>query len=411
MSNLKNKITVFSLIYLLFVAALFLLLIFTCFPVLNSSLYSGSAKEIFFETPFEAEISDYILLTIKAKNSKTIAQPKSSLTANIETRSPGTGNISMIQFRQEFYIDGLPHNYYLPVGEYKKYNFDTGNQESESLKNRIRSIKIEIPEIKGVKVDLLEVRFCRRTFFALDSHLNYFFKKYAGNFYTGNFITIFKSTNNFFRYSTCSYLFIISGIICTGVYRLGARILRNKKPAGPPDIRTLTPRTGFSVFALPVLVCMLVFSFLFAAHNFFTIKSYWDSYKNRIPANRLEGTWQGFYNFRQFTGFVAENVPEDENIIILIKGQPVYIMAELAYNLYPRDLEFISISGLNMEEITGKIRDFSDAPANEEKSYRYLLILDSSYVTEYEIIQNTFFELIGKYRQDAGFLYRIATEN
>jgi len=72
-------------------------------------------------------------------------------------------------------------------------------------------------------------------------------------------------------------------------------------------------------------------------------------------------------------------------------------MSELAYNLYPRDIKFIDLSGRDYEEINDEIEEMSQSYTD---AYEYLIVLseDDSYFA-------AGLELIAKYRTTGGFIY------
>jgi len=163
-----------------------------------------------------------------------------------------------------------------------------------------------------------------------------------------------------------------------------------------------------------VLLATVLFSvfYFMAANTFYTVKSYWDSYKKYIKAQNLDEAYYGFYDFEKFIFWADSKIEPGENLVVLLRGEPVYIMAELAYNLYPRDIKFLDIGGKESQDIYSNIIGMSRLAEEDEacetdkpgkrSNYRYILAL-----TDTGIIDLEKFELLYKYRDTGGFIYRI----
>ncbi|TET48182.1 MAG: hypothetical protein E3J58_06825 [Actinomycetota bacterium] len=74
-------------------------------------------------------------------------------------------------------------------------------------------------------------------------------------------------------------------------------------------------------------------------------------------------------------------------------------MSEMAYNLYPRDIKFINISGKTFDEINSEIEGINESPTD---AYNYLIVL-----SEDNAYSASRFELLARYRTTGGFIYRI----
>jgi hypothetical protein len=183
--------------------------------------------------------------------------------------------------------------------------------------------------------------------------------------------------------------------------------------------KVLTGKVAFS-FAAIILV---IFSFYYIKNEIFTIKSYFDSHKQKILQADFENTYLGFYDFEKFISWLDENTDENENMIVLVKGEQIYIMSEMTYNLYPKDLKFVDIgNNKNFNDIVKEINDIiTDSPLR----YNYVLSLskddfiDAGYTdsdSTKDNIEKTEdskksiqkkFVLEKKYKEVGGYLYRI----
>ncbi|MBC8390174.1 MAG: hypothetical protein H8E13_19275, partial [Actinobacteria bacterium] len=144
---------------------------------------------------------------------------------------------------------------------------------------------------------------------------------------------------------------------------------------------------------------LVLFSFYFLSLQAFTVKSYWDSYRKYIISGDLKNTYLGFYDFEKFISWVDEKIPKDENLIVLVRGEPVYIMSEMSYNLYPRDIKFINISNKENGQILDEIININSKNSN---NYKYIISL-----SEDDSISLKDLDLIFKYRENSGFIYKI----
>jgi hypothetical protein len=455
---------------------LFILYFLACFPLLNTTVFRwvedkgepGNGSQISanknssdnkndiltfnFENPVNPEISDYIIVSITAKNTGQAKYPYGSIAVNLSGENidilssaasgsktddvkndmalnensstdsntgvniAGSPEIYHIQERTRIFVDGIRHTYYIPVGENKYWRYDW-NLDGPTLKGKINSLEIEIPIIEGVDIQINSIALNKRLVFAADSHINHFFKSYFQLSYVD-------------RYLTPAYVFLILFIVVFFPFRF---LLNKKNNIG-------IKKAGFDAFKisfktlvlLAPLLLLTFFSFHFINNYIFTVKGYWDSYKQYIIGGRLDETYYGFSDFEKFVSWIGEKVPQDQDIIVLVKGEPVYIMAQMAYGLYPRDIKFIDISRISADEtadkilslnFAGRLSDGSIKSANTEadksavvknntglnnidgaRAYEYIVILSG---TDKELLESLKVKLEYSYRENAGFLYKL----
>jgi hypothetical protein len=360
--------------------------------------------EIVTDEPVVPQIGDYLVIAMTAKNTGQVAYPAGSFSINLgklltlnQEGFEGTDSEFSVYDRTAFYIDGINHTYYVPLGENRNYRYHYIPGKLV-LKKEIGSIEIEIPPIEGVDINISKITVAKRALIPLDGHINYFLK---------NSLNI-KNIN---RYFTPAYIFIIVALILYAVYMLLARSAAGKKidqgDGSPASILLYGSKQNKSngsknakngLVIVMLLIPLLSFFYFIATKTLFNVKSYWDSYKKYIIEGRLNEAYYGFYNFEKFISWVDENTEQGQNIAVLVRGEPVYIMAEMAYNLYPRDIKFIDISGKTRTEIEKDIEELSQAPGR----YNYLIIL-----SEEDKIISEKLRLVLSYKQTGGFLYKL----
>ena len=93
------------------------------------------------------------------------------------------------------------------------------------------------------------------------------------------------------------------------------------------------------------------------------------------------------------------NIPEGQNLILLVRGEPVYIMSEVAYNLYPRDIKFINISGMQEDKIVEEISIIND---ENNMGYSNIVVL-----SEKDKLSSYKLTLTDSYRDTGGFIYSL----
>ena len=147
---------------------------------------------------------------------------------------------------------------------------------------------------------------------------------------------------------------------------------------------------------------MLSFYFFPATYIYgevLAVKSHWNAYGDDLLSGNIEDTYLGIYDFERFIIWADETIPEGQPVIVFVKGEPVYIMSEMAYNMYPRDIKFLDISGKTADDIAAEIDDIRRASG---KKYDYLIVLsedDSRLASGYE--------LTARYRSTGGYIYKI----
>ena len=147
---------------------------------------------------------------------------------------------------------------------------------------------------------------------------------------------------------------------------------------------------------------LFVFSIYFFKNEIITVKSYYDSYKKNIRQTDLKNTYLGFYDFEKFISWAAKKIPANENLIVLIRGEQIYIESELAYNLYPRDIKFINISQSTTEKIAEEISMINSEASSQNKNYKYLIALSDEDIKDDKILKLQY-----SYRTDAGLIFII----
>jgi len=327
------------------------------------------------------QIPDYVSIKITAKNTGNAAYPDTSIALNlseekIKVADDKLDNTYLIQERKKIIIDGFTHIYPIYAGQNKYWRYDW-SLGGGVPKNYFSNITLEVPVLEGIDINIREIELKKRILPGFDSWINYHLKNSL-------------DTDNINPVITQSYIFLLLAILMSGVFY--CLFLKGKK-TGPHIV---------PIISYIVIFCLFAFSIYFMQAGFFTVKSYFDSYKSYIAAGRLGNTYEGFYNFERFIKWLDGKIPEGENAIVLVKGEPVYIMSELAYNLYPTDLKFIDIGGKTGDEILDEINDAGSANGKLGGNYEYLVVLSKNDIPDSPDLQ-----LAGSYRENAGFLYRI----
>jgi len=435
-----NKIALLkkNWIFIFICVAITIFYILTCFPLIsktifiykpncnypsNSQIYIQKIDKynenienseiqilkLYLNQSLNPQISDYLLVSITAKNLKDVQIPTTSIAVNLSEETTGSYSnleendkssnkldnqnslnkklVYTIQERSKIFIDGINHTYYIPVGENKYWTYDWSH-EGLTNKTSIDNIVIEIPEIDGVLIDINKIELKKRNFLALDSYINYSFKKYLNITYIN-------------RYFTPAYIFLI---LCLLMFLINKLININfiKKFS----LKTCNKKTIVKKITLfPLLISVLsililtLFTFYFINNNLFIIKSYWDSYRKYILSCNLNNTYHGFYDFEKFIYWIDKKIPEGENLIVLVRGEPIYIIAEMVYTLYPRDLKFLNTSNRSSEQLINNIEKINLGSKNK---YNYIVILSQE--DTFQSIELTF---IDKYRQTGGYIFKL----
>lgn len=335
---------------------------------------------------FNPEVGDYMIFTILAKNVSSVDFPKGTVNIRWKYADSGESDYTTSEVEKfQIFVDGIAHDYHINIGENPKW--DTSGK-------MIGEIKVELPAVDGVNIEIKKISVRERLAEPIDSHINRFF---LNNF-------SIREVNRFF---IPAYLGFI--MLCFFIYSLK---LVSKK--------VITGKIAFS-FAAIILV---VFSFYYIKNEIFTVKSYFDSYRKNIAEGDFKNTYLGFYDFEKFIAWLDENTPEEDNMIVLIRGEQIYIMSEMAYNLYPKDIRFINISGKSLDDIEA---DIDIAVKDSGQKYSYLVSLSKDDFIDMDLnttdeddsgndragIEEKIKDLQKKYvleknfRAAGGFLYRI----
>ena len=139
--DFRNRSIVFISICIIFLILFF----FCCFPVFNRTISEyekhGSQHikpdriEIFFESPVEPGVSDYILISMKATNTGDVEHPYGSLAINLGDEIIDGRNVYSIRERVKFHVDGLNHRYFVPIGENRYHMYEWGLEQNRLKEN------------------------------------------------------------------------------------------------------------------------------------------------------------------------------------------------------------------------------------------------------------------------------------
>ncbi len=288
------------------------------------------------------ELSHYLMVKISARNTSSVDYPAGTAAIRWNTVIDETASADQQKFK--IYIDGMSHNYYVPVGE-NKYWTETGN---------IQNLVLEIPQIEGVDIKVGQISLKDRIAYPADIYISRKIQALSG----GTIRTIDP-------FLVPTYILLFLFLVLSTVYFFLFRSYYLKQG------RKISQVIKKAVFIF-IISMLLLFSVSFVYKEIITVKSYWDSYKKHIVAGSLDQTYFGFYDFEKFIMWVDGAVPEGMDIIVYVRGEPVYIMSEMAYNLYPRDIKFINISGKTFDEINAEIESINDI---HKDTYNYLIAL------------------------------------
>ena len=318
--------------------------------------------EILPAEPISCDIGDFIKINLKAKNKESADFPAGSI--NIQWKYENQSDYDPLsQESVKIFIDGFSHEYIASLGENKNWKPN----------EKITSLLIELPRVEGVNINVSKISFEKRTIFPLDSFINKFFKE--------NFSI--RSINRFLTPAYVGLLFILA--MTYSLKLVSRRVL-----------------TGKMMFSASVII-LFIFSIYFFKNEIITVKSYYDSYKKNILQADLKNTYLGFYDFETFISWADEKIPANENLIVFVRGEQVYIESELAYNLYPRDVKFINISQSTEQKINREISSINSEPKNQNKnSYNYIIALSVEDVKNSDAL-----DLKYSYRPDAGLIYTL----
>ncbi len=325
-----------------------------------------SIGEVLDLTP---SMSHYLMVEITARNTSSVDYPAG--TAAIKWNPVDDETASTDQQKFKIYIDGISHDYYVPVGE-NKYWTGTGS---------IQDLVLEIPQIEGVEIEVGQISLKDRIAYPADIYISKKLQALSDG-----------TTRTIDPFLIPTYIFLILFLTLSAIFYF---LFRSYYSNQGRKISQVIKKAVF-IFIISIL---LLFSVSFVYKEIITVKSYWDSYKKHIVAGSLDETYFGFYDFEKFIMWVDGAVPEGKDIIVYVRGEPVYIMSEMAYNLYPRDIKFINISGKTFDEINAEIESINDA---HKDAYNYLIAL-----SEDDTASAFQFELLSRYRTTGGFIYKL----
>jgi hypothetical protein len=347
------KIIIFAVIALLLL--LFFLFFFTpaaSITVPVKTVYESGTCRI---QPSQKETAggNFLLVQVKAENPDSAGCPYSSILVKFAGRDN-----TRRQYRIRINIDGGNRLYYVPL----------------SREGTAGDIILEIPDPDGIDISIGSLALKKRIFFPLDIFLE---EKLAGQ---DNY-----SSRSIDHFLIPSYALLLLSIILAAVYCI-------------LFIRPAKKRCFRKAVFIVILSIMLFFTAASIRNEFSALKSYWTSYGDDLLSGNIEDTYTGIYDFERFIAWADDILPEDGGAIVFVKGDPVYIMSEMAFNMYPRDLEFLDISGKNREDIEKDIKGLAGA---HYERYSYLIVLsadDSGLV-------DPRYRNIARYNPGGGLLY------
>jgi hypothetical protein len=338
-----------------------------CTPFINTGekpvLPDESEPTIRIPESTGSPMGEFLRVRIAATN--TVSENYPYVTGAVKWESDAEKESPPSELRFKIYIDGTTHNYYIPLGA------DTGWDQL-----RPESIMLDLPRLDGIDMQFSQALFKKRIFFPLDIYLARKLLNLSP-----------ASAGDLNNLLIPAYILIFIFLILSVIYILFFRAPAKKNAAK-------AAKKAVFIFILSIL---LFFSATYIYAEVLAVKSYWQAYRDEIISGDLESTYHGFYGFEKFISWAGGIVPEDKNMLVFVRGEPVYIMSEMAYNLYPRDIKFIDLSGRDYEEINAEIKEIKQSYYN---SYDYLVVLsedDSYFAAE--------FELVAKYRTTGGFIY------
>jgi len=293
------------------------------------------------------EVGHYATLELKAINAENIQFPKG--TAELQW-----GKSPLARERFDIYIDNISHSYYVPLGENAYW------QGSEN----IEALSLSLPQVEGVEYQLENIMLSRRAFPPLDSYINSYFK----------YLWRIDGIN---RFLVPSYMLLAFTALAVIIYISAFKKL-GLNPVVPISLMILT-----------------LFSAYFFIAQIYTARSYYISYEHHIEQRDFSNTYHGFYDLRKFISWIDQELPDGENLAVLVRGEPVYIMSEMAYNLYPRGIRFINISQKTHSEIMDELVD------SGKTGHSHIIIFSPE-----DRVESFRLNRLGSYTEEAGFIYR-----
>jgi hypothetical protein len=325
------------------------------FPIYQDRHLSGAAREeVFFSKPLATRVDDYFEVVLTAQNVEGAPIQYSSASIKWDL-SQGYDALQTEDFT--FFIDNATHRYRVPVGQNRRWTAAP-----------VHSFFVETREIEGISMSLREVSLKRRMPAAIDARLN-------------------RWAVGFFGLRSISPYFFPATILLAASLLAGFAYIKIFKPAGI-HFRGI-------VFVLSFAL-LLSFGLFFFRSQLITIKSHFISQKETIKSQGLQYTYAGFLDFRKFLGWIGENTGKEEGLLFLVRGQPVYIMSEAVYSLYPRKIRFVDLSQSHSEVL---------ADIHSQKDFQVIIALTAQDFMRIRNIKGLTLE--DRYRQDAGFILRI----
>lgn len=147
------------------------------------------------------------------------------------------------------------------------------------------------------------------------------------------------------------------------------------------------------------LILMIVFSLNQTKSELYIVYYLWKSHGEKIVQGNLDKTYAGLENFDYFLWWCNEKIPAYKNVAILYPRETQYIYPRTAYILYPRNVITIKTEEKSLDEIYEEITD---------NSVNYLIVLKP--LENLKNLEDSFknFQIIDKYKEQAGFIYKIS---
>lgn len=321
-----------------------------------SALCKNSGKDFILipEKPFKPSIYDQIFIRLKASNTKGSDYQKIS----------GVIKAGDLDYHISIYIDSFSHGYYIYPGLEEGYP----GQES------IEKLYFSLPQLHCIEYEVEKINLSRRVFYPVDIK-------------AVSFVVSLFSLDELSMVLMSFYMAVFLAILLFIAFYF---IFRPKK--------AIT-----KIISISLISMALAYSVWFFARSIFITKSYYYSYADDIALGRPDLSYEGFYGFERFIKWVDTSIPRSKDLVVFTRGEPVYLKSELAYNLYPRDIDFMDIAGNDRQIIAERL-------AKNAAKGRYLILLSSGDRPYLKSITNSGLlnaELVSKYKEDAGFIYRL----
>jgi hypothetical protein len=248
-----------------------------------------------------------------------------------------------------------------------KYRYELG-QERSWRQGPVSYLMLRTEAPAGVDITITEVSLRRRMLPALDTRLNTW-------------------VSNLFNLRRIDPIFIPSYLLGTFLIASGLLYIRL-------FIRRSRPYKVFATIALIALLASLIP--FFVTRQVKEVRSHYRMQAETIRTKGLKHTYDGFLDYRVFLRWVAQNIPEEADIIFLVRGEPVYIMSEALYSLYPRKIEFVNIS-------EGYLR--ASESIKGHKDHKYMIALSSEDFMRVRSIKGL--HIIDRFRPYSGFIIEL----